>query len=513
MGRAHDASLASIPWERSAQQVLRTLDGWIPVVTAAVGQQALDRGDIAVLFTVLSDACLTAPDLVVQWIASTAGEGQAFLVYLAGLVDGSRLTDGLAGQTDAGKALRQSGMAIQDLSTWADLVQAYLAGNVVVIGSASATAFQVDLNNPPHRDVTQPTLERSIRGPQEAFVEPLEIQVGQLRQRLQTAALRIQSVSIGSRIPTACAIAYLADLASPRLVATVQARVKAVDLDAVTNATRLGSVIRDSSWAFFPTVRYTERVDLAALAMEQGKVAILVNGDPSVITVPATLADFYRTSEDYSTVWYDASFIRLIRWLALGFGVFLPGLYIALTEVNPDLISPTLFDLVAGSHSGLPFTPFVEVVVMILAIEILREAALRLPKGLGSTIGTVGAIVVGTAVVKAGFVSPQIIVVMTLTALSLFSVPTYDLLASWRLISWVMLMAAFVLGIYGMVIVTLWLSMTMIDLQSFGTPYMAPVAPWRPKDWGNYLWRVPWSALTRRLTESQAVPLRWLARR
>ena len=513
MAREQDEFLANIPWESGAQQILMHLEEWIPSVTAWVGQQAMDRADLEVLYTLLSSVRNSAPDLVVQWVASTAGSQRSFLVYLAGLVDASRLTNELVGQRDASKALRESGLAIQDLATWNALVSAYLEGNVVVVGTSSSIAFQVDLNNPPHRDVTQPTLERSIRGPQEAFVEPLDIQVGQLRQRLQTAELRVESIAIGSRIPTACAVIYLDGIVSPSVVATVHARLKAVDIDAVTNATRLGSMIRDAAWALFPTIRYTERVDLAALSIEQGKVAILVNGDPSVITVPATLADFYRTSEDYSTVWYDASFIRLIRWLALGFGVFLPGLYIALTEVNPDLISPTLFDLVAGSHSGLPFTPFVEVVVMILVIEILREAALRLPKGLGSTIGTVGAIVVGTAVVKAGFVSPQIIVVMTLTALSLFSVPTYDLLASWRMVSWVMLLAAFVLGIYGMVIVTLWLSMTMIDLQSFGTPYLAPMAPWRPKDWGNYLWRVPWSALTRRLTESQALPLRWQARR
>jgi spore germination protein KA len=245
------------------------------------------------------------------------------------------------------------------------------------------------------------------------------------------------------------------------------------------------------------------------LELEQGKVAVLTNGDRAVIMVPAVLADFYRTSEDYNGAWYDTSFIRTIRVLALAFGVFLPALYIALTEVNPDLISPTLLDLVVGSHTGLPFTPIVEVLTMILIIEVLREAALRLPKVLGSTLGTVGAIVVGTAVVKAGFVSPQIIVLMTLTALSLFSVPTYELLASWRVVNWLMLLAGFILGVYGMVLCTLWLSVTLVGLHSFGTPYLVPASPWRGKDWSNFLWRVPWAAMRRRLTESQPQDLRW----
>jgi spore germination protein KA len=237
-----------------------------------------------------------------------------------------------------------------------------------------------------------------------------------------------------------------------------------------------------------------------------------VHGDPFVITAPTTLADFYRTSGDYTSTWYDVSFLRLIRLVGWAFGVYLPAIYISLTEVNPDLVSPKLFDLIAGSHTGLPFTPLVEVVVMILVIEVLREAALRLPKVLASTIGTVGAIVVGTSVVKAGFVSPQIIVVMTFTALSLFSAPAYELMATWRLMSWLMLMAGFVLGIYGIVLATFWMSAELVTMTSFGTPYLAPFAPWRPKDWANALWRVPWSRLQRRLTESRSANLRWSRR-
>ncbi len=500
-------------WAHLAESLVVRLDRWIAVLADTLSQQALERADVGLLYHRLDAQRDMAPDLVVQWVSSPEGAHQTFVVYVSSLVDANRLTDAITGHQDAFQGLQMSGMATQVMDKWHELAPSYLQGNVIVVGPRVPCALQIDMGNPPHRDIGEPTLERSIRGPKEAFVEPLGIQVGQLRQRLQSPDLRIVSVLVGSRIPTACAIAYLEKVASPQVVATVHARMSDLVIDAATNATRVGSLIRDASWSLFPTVRYTERVDLAALAIEQGKVAIMVNGDPSVITVPAVLADFYRTSYDFSTVWYDASFIRLIRWMAWGFGIFLPGLYIALTEVNPDLISPTLFDLVAGSHSGLPFTPLVEVVVMILVIEILREAALRLPKGLGSTIGTVGAIVVGTAVVKAGFVSPQIIVLMTLTALSLFSVPTYDLLASWRLISWMMLLAAFVLGVYGLVLMSLWLCMTLIDLESFGTPYLVPVAPWRPKDWGNLLWRLPWSALTRRPTDSQTVDLRWQARR
>ncbi len=166
----------------------------------------------------------------------------------------------------------------------------------------------------------------------------------------------------------------------------------------------------------------------------------------------------------------------------------------------------TKYILTAGSHTGLPFTPIVEVLVMILIIEILREAALRLPKALGTTIGTVGAIVVGTAVVKAGFVSPQIIVVMTLTALSFFTAPSYDLTGTWRLVSWVILVSAF---IYGIVLATLGLTIKLVTETSFGVPYLTPLAPFRPADWVDTLWRAPWSAYTDRATTARTQRPPW----
>ncbi len=494
-------------WAQQADHLLDVLSHWIPTVQELVGQAALDRGDIAVIKRLMAEIQKRAPDLVVQEISGS--QGPCLVIYLDGLIDTERLTTMLTnGQLP--RVISDSGVETEQGQTWDELLRGYLSGEVVVAVSGTPGVVLLDLKNPPHRAVDTPQTEVTIRGPQEAFVETPSIQLAQLRQRLPTPQLAVEKVTIGDRMPTNCYVVYIDGLASPTVLDTVKERLSAIEIDTPTNSTRIGSLIRDHNWTFLPTVRYTERVDFAALQLQNGKVAILVAGDPFVITVPATLADFYRTTYDYTSPWYDASFIRTIRLVAWAFGVFLPGLYIALTEVNPDLISPSLLDIVAGSHTGLPFTPFVEVMVMILVIEILREAALRLPTVLGSTIGTVGAIVVGTSVVKAGFVSAQIIVVMTMTALSLFSAPAYELIASWRMVNWLMLMSAFVLGIYGMLLSSMWLSIELVSLTSFGTPYMAPWSPWRPKDWANLLWRTPWAYLRRRLTESRTQDLRWM---
>ncbi|NMP25213.1 spore germination protein, partial [Sulfobacillus harzensis] len=222
--------------------------------------------------------------------------------------------------------------------------------------------------------------------------------------RLATPHLVFEQLSLGTRYPVAVAMAYLRDVVNPEVRQAVSDRLTRIRTDTVVNATMVASYLRDHPGTIMPTVRNSERVDLVVWQLIQGKVAVLVDGDPFVLWVPTTLCDFYRTSEDYTTPWYNATFIRGIRWIAWGFGLYLPAVYIALTEVNPDLVPPPLVILTAGSHTGLPFTPIVEVLVMVLIIEILREAALRLPKPLATTIGTVGAIVVGTAVVKAGFV-------------------------------------------------------------------------------------------------------------
>ncbi len=498
------------------KQVDQSLAAWIDTVQSPDHDPVMAETTLAEWCRVFTALQTTNADLVVRRVTPPVSGPPVLLVYLSSLVDENRLASALP-QGSLGTPEKDSSIALTGwgavpvtrASCWGAVVMGYLAGKVVVFVEGFRGANLVDLADPPAQAVGRANTEQSIRGPQEGFAEVMAVQLGQLRRRMPSPDLVVEDLILGLRIPNHLGLVYLKDLVQPDLVAEVKRRLTATAIDSPSSATRVGAVLRDHPWAIFPTVRYSERVDLVALELEQGKVAVFVNGDPFVLTVPATLADFYRTSADYSSAWYDASFLRVIRFLGWGFGIFLPAIYIALTEVNPDLISSKLFDLVAGSHTGLPFTPLVEVVVMILVIEILREAAIRLPKILASTIGTVGAIVIGTAVVKAGFVSAQIIVLMTLTALSLFSVPTYELIASWRVVGWIMLMSAFLFGVYGLVLAVLWMTVELVSIQSFGTPYLVPWSPFRPKDWQNTLWRLPWAALTRRLTEGRARHLRW----
>jgi hypothetical protein len=458
------------------------------------------------------------PDLVMRMlVAPAAGSDPIGVFYLSSLVDATRLEQAviapiLQAGVPPGQWDRQvlSAASVTARGSLGALARAVAAGEVALL-AGGGIAWTVDLAQFPQRSVGRPQTELTVRGPNEAFTELLTTQIAQIRHRFPHPALRLRQRSIGRLQHSKVAVVYVQGVTNPALVASVLARLDRIRLDGRANATTLGGLIRDHPRSIFPTIRSTERVDIATYALLQGKVVILVDGDCFALIAPAPLADFYRTAMDYSGEWYDASFIRFIRLLGWAIGVYLPGLYIALTEVNTNLLPPALLILTAGDHAGLPFPPIVEAFLMVFVIEVLREAALRLPTPLSTTIGTVGAIVVGTAVVKAGLVSPQMIVVITLTALSFYSVPIYALTGTWRLVNFLMLVAASVVGLYGLILVTLWLVGELTSLSSFGVPYFAPLAPFRPVDWWDVPVRVPWGDYRRRWTAARPKARRWIS--
>ena len=482
---------------RDLRSLYHRVDSWI----AARPLHGASAADGSVVEARLRRAFHDSSDLTIVKVAVKAGTVR--VAYLEGLVDEGRLMrEVIHPIEDATQDPYDlpSAQATRWEGDGAKIAGDMLQGSVTVIPPDIDEVQVLDLSKLPKRAIGEPETELTLRGPREALSEELTTQIAQIRRRLPALDLVVLTKSLGSRVPTRIAMVYRQSLVNPQVTNQVEARLLGLKVDAGLTSTQVGSYIRDHPWSIFPTVRYSERADFITQQLDFGKLVILVDGDLFAIAVPATLTDFMATSEDYLTSWYDGSFVRGIRLAGMAFGLFLPALYIALTEVNPDLVSPKLFDLVAGSHTGLPFTPLVEVVVMILVIEILREAALRLPKQLATTLGTVGAIVVGTAVVKAGFVSSQIIVLMTFTALSLFTAPTYELMATWRLVGWALLMAAAALGLYGVVLVAFVVSEQLVTLQSYGTPYLAPISPFRRNDWMDTLWRAPWHSFRNRPT-------------
>ncbi len=458
----------------------------------------------------------SSADVRMESVATQGPEHEALVAYIDGLVDSQRVGETvvrpLAQATEPAASWRDTALASAGLKSedrWTELLQDAAQGSTLIFANGLAHAWVADTAKYVQRDVTRPQTELAVRGPEQAFIEVLSVQKAQLRQALGSPALRFTDLHVGRTARSPVAVAHLDGVANPSLVDTLTRRVQQIDVAGISTSTQIAGVIRDHPRSIFPTIRATERVDVATWHILQGGAAVLTNGDPFVLLAPAPLVSFYRTAMDYSTSWSDATFTRLIRLISWGLGLYLPALYVALAEVNPNLLPTSLYIMMQGGHSGLPFSPLLEIVLMIVVIEVLREAAIRLPKFLSTTIGTVGAIVVGTAVVRAGIVDAQIIVMMTLTALALFATPTYELTGAWRLVGFLLLIGAAVLGILGIVLTTVAVVAVVLDMKSFGVPYFAPGAPFRAADWSDSVWRAPWTRVQSRRKEARPQEGTW----
>ncbi len=488
--------------ETLANQATQTLDGLIQSLEKEPSTPLSDYvPGIEQAYLRIKNDMGQSPDVLLRKIRVPAcPQGPVLIACIDGLSDSQMVDQDIIApllQTTADPktwdATTLTPIHISKGTQWSTITSDLASGNTLIMAPDLPFCWIVDTVKIPQRAIERPQTELSVRGPEESFNEILLTQMNQLRRRFLDKSLQFHDITIGRLQHTKVVVSYIKGVTNPDLIKTAIDRISDITIDGYANSGLISGLIRDHPHSIFPTVRATERVDVAVWRLNEGKIVILVDGDPFVLIVPAPLSDFYRTAMDYSSSWYDTSFVRLIRFTGWGLGIYLPALYIAFTEVNPSLIPSSLLIIMTGDHMGLPFPPIVEAGLMIFVIEILREAALRLPKILSTTIGTMGAIIVGTAVVKAGLVSPQIIVIMTLTALSLFSTPVYELIGSWRLMGLVMLIAAFFTGILGILIASVVMIAEFTTMSSFGAPYFTPWAPFRRSDWKDSLIRVPWT--------------------
>ncbi|WP_242968380.1 spore germination protein [Sulfobacillus sp. hq2] len=472
-------------------------------------------GDLPAIEQYLKSELNKSPDAIVR-VVECGSQQRVLMVYIDGLVDTEMVDQDIIAPllktTAPPDHWDQSTLHVGHISQethWNKIWPKLLAGNTVLVPEGSTYAWLVDTVQYRQRAIERPQTELAIRGPQEAFNEIGLTQMNQIRRRLRDKRLVFQQMQLGTLDHHPIVVAGLHGVVNPGLWETVLYRLHRIRLDAVPNATQIGSMIRDHPYSIFPTVRYTEHVDFVVWALEQGKVAVLVDGDPFVILLPATLWDFYQTGMDYNSPWYDASFARFIRMAGFFITLYFPGLYIVFTTTNQNLVPYQLLTTIIGSHIGLPFPPILEAIIMIFVIEIIREAALRLPKALSTVLGTMGAIVVGTAIVKAGFVSSQIIVIMTVTALSFYSVPAYELVGSWRLVNFALIAAAQFWGLFGILWVSLALIIELGSMVSFGVPYLAPWVPAYWRDLKDSVVRLPLILWRQRLRAARPIRQAW----
>ncbi|SEM81688.1 spore germination protein [Lihuaxuella thermophila] len=348
------------------------------------------------------------------------------------------------------------------------------------------------------RGMEEPVTEALVRGPRLGFNETLSDNISLLRRAIASPQLTFVDYWIGKTAKKKLVVAYMDGIVDPEIVREVQTRLERIDIDHVPESGYIEQLIEDNYLSPFPQLQNTERADRVASALLEGRVAILLDGTPFALIVPVTFSMLLQSPEDYYERWFAGSLMRMLRFAVAFVSLFGPSIYISFVSYHPGLIPTKLALSIAGTREGVPYPSFIEALIMEVAIEILREAGLRLPKPVGQTVGLVGGLVIGEAAVRAGIVSPIMVIVVSITAISSFAIPQYGAGIALRILRFGAMFFAALLGLYGVTLFFLLICIHFVKLKSFGVPYASPAVPYRLSDWKDFILRMPILMMKRR---------------
>jgi len=327
------------------------------------------------------------------------------------------------------------------------------------------------------RSVSTPMTENVVKGPQEAFVENLRTNLTLIRKIIKSKDLITEIIPIGKIDQINCAIVYMKEIVNPKVVEEVKRRLNNLDIDVAIGDGVIDQLIEDHPFSIFPQIISTERPDRTASFLMDGKVALISDGSPFASVVPVTFFEMFHTSEDSTIRWQYGTFLRYVRIIASFFAVFLPGLYIALTLYHKEMIPNELMVSLHKARENVPFPTIVEVLLMEISFEIIREAGIRVPGVVGQTLGIIGAIVLGQAAVSAGLVSPVLIIIVAITGLGSFAIPDFSFAFALRILRFVFIFLGAMAGFYGISAGLFVFGGIACSMKSFGVPYLSPIAP------------------------------------
>ncbi|MGG0178856.1 spore germination protein [Gottfriedia acidiceleris] len=380
---------------------------------------------------------------------------------------------------------------VKSSDSFDECILSIVKGNTLIFTENEKTVFILETTSFQNRSIQQPSSEQTIRGSHDGLVECILTNINQIRRRISNPNLVVKTLSLGVESDTRLAVLYIDTIANEELVKEVHRRLSYINVDYVHSPGNLEEFIEDDPYSPFPQVLTTERSDRIAGNLMEGKVAILTDGSPSALVLPITFFTFYQSPDDYNSRWMVASFARILRLVSFLIAISLPALYIALVSFHFEIIPIDLVFNVKSSLENVPYPPLIEALGMQITLELLRESAIRLPNPIAQTLGVVGGLVIGTAVVQANLVSNTMIVVISLTAIASFVVPDNEIGTSVRLLGFPLMFAASLIGLIGIVFGLSIILIHLCKLESFGSPYFAPFAPFRKSDLKDTVVRVP----------------------
>ncbi|KXH82084.1 spore gernimation protein KA [Sporosarcina sp. HYO08] len=342
------------------------------------------------------------------------------------------------------------------------------------------------------RSTQEPSNELVIRGKHEGFVESVDKNISLIRKSLGVPDLVVQDLRLGEDTNTKVTYVYIESIADPEVIKEVETRLEHIHASKIMGLGQIEDYLEDSVWTPFPQWLTTERPDRVVANILEGKVAVFMNHSPAALVAPVTFFSFYESPDDFNGRVLVGSFFRLLRIISFFIAVFLPAFYIALTGFHPEILPYELSKKVKLAVEFIPYRPMVEALIVELFIEVIREATIRLPAPIGPTIGIVGGLVIGDAIVNAGLVSNLMVIVVAMTAISSFVVPNVEMNTTVRILRFPFMLAASFFGFFGIAIGTLILFIHMMNQSSLNQPYLSPVIPFDPSRFKNVFFRLPY---------------------
>ena len=375
------------------------------------------------------------------------------------------------------QTLHLSGSKYIEITDFDKLCQQLMSGNTILLLDGLSKSLALSSGGSEGRSISAPSSQGVLRGPQEGFVEKIATNKTLIRKIIKDSKLQIEDKIIGRVTKTSVAVVYIKGICDDSLVEEINSRLEKIAVDGILESGNIEELIQDGAFSIFPTVLNTERPDTVAAELLNGRIAILVDGTPFVLIVPAVFVQFFQASEDYYNNFIISSLIRMLRYAAFLLALFVPALYIVLTTFHIEMIPTVLLINIAAQREGAPFPTIIEAILLEATFEIFREASIRMPKAIGSAISMVGGLIIGQAAVEAGIVSEGMLIVVALTNMSSFLLPYYCMSFAVRILRYVFMALAASFGLFGIFIGLMGMLFHLCSLRSLGVPYMEPLSP------------------------------------
>ncbi len=373
--------------------------------------------------------------------------------------------------------LSQNALGISDatfFSTIEEAADGLLTGETILFVDGFAQALKIPDDGYPRMSLSEADSEKVIRGSNEGFSDSVKQNAALIRKRVRSPKVKVKQLKTGIRSNTNVYLVYMDDLVYPGLLKEIERRMDGFEIDGVLDSGVIEQLTEEKWYSPFPQFQTTERPDRAAMSILEGRVILLVDNSPVALILPTDYNSFIRTSDDYYNRFEIASFGRMLRYVASFFAMTLPGLYLAVTNFHTQILPTTLLLSFADARRGVPFPAVIEVLIMEISFELLREAGVRLPGAMGNTIGIVGGLIIGQAAVEANLVSPIVVIVISFTALCSFAIPNEEFATAFRVLKFFFIALCAWLGFFGMLAGLLAVLIHLSHLKSFGIPYLMP---------------------------------------